>query len=385
MKTPTDGTRVFAYDAKRLFSNFTGLGNYSRTLLKNLAETYPQHEYHLFTPRVIKNEETAFFLEDTRFTVHTPKAPNPFWRSFTMSAEVNALKPSLFHGLSHEIPFGLDQSILSVVTFHDLIYALYPRQFGLWDRWMYRWKYRSSAQRADAIVAISRSTAEDLRRLYKLPVEKIHIVMQSARELFQADSVPIRKNLAVSLPEEPYFLYVGSIIPRKGLDRLVAAFARLSGEFRRPVVVVGNGSGAYMASIHEALNRLKLEKYFTFISFLTNEDLCEVYDRCLALVYPSMYEGFGIPVIEALFRSRPVITSNTSSLPEAAGPGAILTDPKDILQLRDAMIDIQETSTRSRLAEAGNAYVRREFSSENTARSMMQLYEQLLQNFQDQQ
>ena len=155
MNSPFGSKLVFAFDAKRLFSNFTGLGNYSRTLLKNLAEYYPQHEYHLFTPRIVKNEETVFFLEDSRFVVHTPRVSHPFWRGFTMSAEVNALKPTLFHGLSHEIPFGLDHHILSVVTFHDLIYELYPHQFGFWDRWMYRWKYRSSAQRADAIVSIS--------------------------------------------------------------------------------------------------------------------------------------------------------------------------------------------------------------------------------------
>ncbi len=385
MNSPFGSKLVFAFDAKRLFSNFTGLGNYSRTLLKNLAEYYPQHEYHLFTPRIVKNEETVFFLEDSRFVVHTPRVSHPFWRGFTMSAEVNALKPSLFHGLSHEIPFGLDHHILSVVTFHDLIYELYPHQFGFWDRWMYRWKYRSSAQRADAIVSISKSTAEDLKNRYRLPAEKIHIVQQSAREIFQETLEPARHRSWVSVPGEPYFLYVGSMIPRKGLDRLVAAFAQLPEESRRPVVVVGSGSGGYVTSVQQELDRLDLHKYFTFISFLTNEALCEVYDGCLALVYPSMYEGFGIPVIESLFRSRPVITSNTSSLPEAAGPGAILIDPMNVMAIRDAMIEIQNDQLYYRLAEAGNLYVRQEFSSENTARRLMHLYDQLLRNFPNQQ
>ncbi|MBC7886238.1 MAG: glycosyltransferase, partial [Saprospiraceae bacterium] len=167
---------IIAFDAKRLFNNFTGLGNYSRTLVKNLQTYFPEHEYHLFTPAISKNEETTYFLDKDKFVIHTASFNHPLWRSVGIAEEINKLNPDIFHGLSHEIPFGVSKNVTKVVTFHDLIYEKYPEQFGLWDRWMFKLKYRSSAQRADAIVAISDSTKHDLSSLYNIKEQKISVI-----------------------------------------------------------------------------------------------------------------------------------------------------------------------------------------------------------------
>ena len=369
---------VLAFDAKRLFNNFTGLGNYSRTIVRNLQTHFPDYEYHLFTPKITKNEETAYFLDPEKFVVHTPAFNNPLWRSTGMAADINKLKPNIFHGLSHEIPFGIHKSIKTVVTFHDLIYEKYPEQFGVLDRWMYKWKYRSSVKRADHVLAISNCTKEDLISIYDVKKEKIAVIYQSCNEVFQgSDEGTMVDGLLVGMSD--YYLYVGSLIERKGLLSIVFAYAKLPDEFRKPFVVIGKGDHKYRKKVDEMITYHGLEEYFYFVNGVSNEQLLDIYDQSFALVFPSIYEGFGIPVIESLFRHRPVITSLISSLPEAAGPGAILVNPYDPDEICLAMIEIHEESIYAKLSNDGFEYVSSQFSSENTAHQLMAYYHGILE------
>lgn len=375
-----DQKLIIAFDAKRLFNNFTGLGNYSRTLVRNLQTYFPEHEYHLFTPKITKNEETAYFLDNEKFVIHTPSFNSPLWRSVGMAADVNKLKPNIFHGLSHEIPFGIHKNIKTVLTFHDLIYEKYPEQFGLWDRWMYKWKYRSSVSRADHIIAISESTKEDLISMYEVEEDKISVIYQSCNEVFQIfDEEAKLDDTLVNLSD--YYLYVGSIIERKGLLSIVFAYAKLPDEYRKPFVVIGKGDKKYKQKVNDMIKYHGLESYFYFVNSISNERLLAVYDHSFALVFPSIYEGFGIPVIESLFRNKPVITSLISSLPEAAGPGAILVNPYDPDEICLAMMEINDKKKYDRLSRDGYAYVNDRFSSEGTATQLMDFYNQIIQDF----
>lgn len=364
---------IIAFDAKRLFNNFTGLGNYSRTLVRNLQTFFPEHEYHLFTPKITQNEETAYFLNNEKFIVHTPSFNSPMWRSVGMAADVNKLKPNIFHGLSHEIPFGIHKSIKTVVTFHDLIYEKYPEQFGFMDRWMYKWKYRSSVRRTDHIIAISESTKEDLTSMYDVDEDKIRVIYQSCNEVFQiGEDEKTLDGVLANLRD--YYLYVGSIIERKGLLSIVFAYAKLPDEYRKPFVVIGKGDKKYKQKVDDMIKYHGLASYFHFVNGISNEKLLAIYDRSFALVYPSIYEGFGIPVIESLFRSKPVITSLLSSLPEAAGPGALLINPFDPDEICLAMMELHDTKKYDRLSRDGYAYVNDRFSSESTATQLMDFY-----------
>jgi len=369
---------IIAFDAKRLFNNFTGLGNYSRTLVRNLQIYFPEHEYHLFTPKITKNEETAYFLDPDKFIVHTPSFNNPLWRSVGMAADINKLRPNIFHGLSHEIPFGIHKSIKTVLTFHDLIYEKYPEQFGLWDRWMYKWKYRSSAKRTDHIIAISESTKEDLISMYEVEENKISVIYQSCNDVFQiAEEEKKLDGILANLRD--YYLYVGSIIERKGLLSIVFAYAKLPDEYRKPFVVIGKGEKKYQQKVDDMIKYHGLASYFYFVNGISNERLLAIYDQSFALVFPSIYEGFGIPVIESLFRNKPVITSLISSLPEAAGPGAILVNPYDPDEICLAMIEINDSKKYDRLSRDGYAYVNDRFSSEGTATQLMDFYTLIIQ------
>ncbi len=365
---------IIAFDAKRLFNNFTGLGNYSRTFVRNLQKFYPENEYHLFTPKIKENEETAYFLNNQNFIIHTPKSVLPLWRTFGISKDINQLMPDIYHGLSHEIPYNLDKKIIKIVTFHDLIYEKFPSQFHWADLKIYRFKYLSSARRADHIIAISKSTKNDLKEMYNISKEKISVVYQSCSEAFQQPSSEAKMCPEAIKGLSPYYLYVGSIIERKGLLQTVIAFSKLPDQLKKPFVVVGKGSASYINKISEMIHYYKLHEYFYFINGIQNTALASIYENCFALVYPSIYEGFGIPIIECLYQARPVITSDTSSMPEAAGPGAILINPYSAEDIKNAMLRLNDNKLYDELKVKGREHVVFSFSSEVTTSKAMQLY-----------
>jgi len=373
----TNEVLKIGFDAKRLFNNNTGLGNYSRTLVRNLQHYFPQHEYHLFDARLPKNSNTEYFFDPEKFILHHPSKTAPLWRTWTQSGKINGLGLDIYHGLSHEIPFGISSKTLKMVSFHDLIYEKFPKQFGLWDRNLYKLKYRSAVKRADHVVAISNQTKLDLMEYYDIAAEKISVVYQSCHPIFAVEDI-LPNSLGKLNGIDDYFLYVGSIIERKGLLAIVLAYAKLDMVQRRPFVVVGGGEKIYNQKVLDMIKYYGLERDFIFLGNIDNEQLVQVYDGSYALVYPSIYEGFGIPVIESLFRGKPVITSDLSSLPEAAGGGALLVNPYDPDDIAAAMVTIQNESTYFSLADEGFAYVNEQFSAEATARNIMNLYNQLL-------
>ena len=358
------------FDAKRLFCNFTGLGNYARTLVKNLEKYYPEHEYHLFTTEVVSNKETEPFL-DKKFIIHTPPSGvnSAYWRMYGQSKLANSMGLDIYHGLSHEIPFGLTHSIFKVVTFHDLIWEIYPQQFGLLDRVGYKLKYKSSASRADLIISISKSTAKDLIRIYSVPDSKIDVLYQTCNQQFTLQ--------AALNQSRNYFLYVGSIIPRKGLYQIIEAYALLHDKDKKPFIVIGSGSKGYTVQCKNLIKEYHLEPYFEFIGNVSNDELVTYYDRAIALVLPSIYEGFGIPIIEAMARNCPVITSNVSSLPEASGPHNVQIDPNDISQLYQAMSGVSRNNSLFDTLKS-NQYFHEHFDGLKLSKQLMEIYQRNL-------
>ena len=362
------------FDAKRLFHNHTGLGNYSRTLVRDLQRLYPEHEYHLFTPKVSDHAEVAYFLDKKKFTIHTYSGKlGWYWRSRGMTKDINAAEIDIYHGLSHEIPLNSsDLSAKTVVTFHDLIYEYFPEQFGLWDRYIYKRKYRYAAQHANRVVAISESTKKDLNDLYQIDASKMSVVYQSCNPAFyNAPKSPST--------DEKYLLYVGSLIERKSFMLIVEAMATIPMDKRTTVKVVGKGSH-YANLVKARISELDLVDQFDFLDHIDNEALLSIYDNAIAMVYPSIYEGFGIPLIESLYRDTPVITTTASSLPEAAGPGAIYIEPNDKANLAKAMMDIvSDLDLRNKLSIEGKTYISERFKDTTAATGMMALYLEMME------
>lgn len=362
------------FDAKRLFLNNTGLGNYSRTLVKNLEILYPQHEYYLYTPKVVENDATGYFLQGNRFIIREgPGIFSSYWRSRGILKDLLKDGIDIYHGLSHEIPLNISSTgIQSCVTVHDLIYERYPRLYSFINRNLYHLKYRSSARRADTVIAISESTAHDIEAYWNINKDEIEILYQSAGADFFNEALKEGQ-------KRKYFLYVGSIIERKGLLDIIYAYNKCRKECdMAPFKVIGRGN-SYYKKCREKVEEFGLTSKFQFIGEVHNSELIDYYDEAIALIYPSVYEGFGIPIVEASLRKTPVICSNKSSMPEAGGPFAIYVNPGDTEALCDAMSYCLDNPDEVAFqVEKSYLYARNRFNASETAHSLLSIYRKLI-------
>lgn len=369
------------FDAKRLFNNFTGLGNYSRTLVANLAAYYPEHAYFLFTPKIKPKEETHFFRNDPLFSVQTPKSAfTPLWRMRGILKDLQRQEIQLYHGLSNELPLQIQKTeIKTVVTIHDLLFKQFPNQYTPIDRSIYNGKFHYACQHADHIVAISEATKRAIIHHYSVPPEKIKVIYQSCHERFMQvkSESTIRETMDRYRLPSNYLLYVGSIVKRKNLLGIIKAIELLRPSFQLPLVVVGSGKGRYRNKVKNYIAFKQLRKKIFFIH-PRSKDLPALYQGASIFLYPSFGEGFGIPILEALFSKTPVITSKVSSLPEAAGPGAHLVDPTKVEAISQGIEDIlSDEQYRTQMIEKGYLHAQR-FRGEPLTHQMMSLYKRLL-------
>ncbi len=368
------------FDAKRLFNNFTGLGNYSRTLLKNLAQYYPDNAYFLYTPKVVRNNETQFYLNSPLYSVQQPRHRfRNYWRSAGMKRDLMRHRIDLYHGLSHEVPLGIERTgIPSIVTIHDLIFKRFPDQYKPADRFIYDRKFRYACQHAQHIIAISEATKQDIITYFDTDPEKISVIYQSCDERFlqERSGKTIEQTLArYQIPNE-YLFYVGSLIERKNLLGIINAMAQLPKSLRIPLVIVGRGD-SYRQLVEERAQQLGIRDLLYFIR-PDFADLPPLYQQASAFLYPSLAEGFGIPVLEALCSKTPVITSNVSSLPEAAGPDACLVDPQQVDAIAAGIEQVlTDSDSRQQMIEHGFIHAQ-QFLGEPLTHQLHDLYQQFL-------
>lgn len=364
------------YDAKRLFNNNTGLGNYSRTLVRDIQRYYPDNEYVLFSPKLkVSNDTEEFFTNKYELV----RGKGLFWRTSGIKKEIKESEIDIYHGLSHELPIGIDKlSCKSVVTMHDLIYKFQPQDFSPIDRKIYDFKFKYACEHSDRIIAISESTKKDIVAHYGVQEAKVEVVYQTCADIFKQKldkSVRATVLEKYKLPEH-FLLYVGSIIERKQLLQIVKALKQLNGVVKLPLVVIGNGK-KYKQQVLDYIKSNNLEQSVLFPDYVQNEDLPYVYNAARIFIYPSVYEGFGIPVIESLFCKTPVITSNLSSLPEAAGVGALYVEPDKPESIAHAIVQLlTNVDLYKQLITDGFDHVQK-FNSEAISSQMNQLYRML--------
>ena len=311
------------FDAKRLFNNFTGLGNYSRNLLDGLPVQNPDFNFHLYTP-FIKQEDLLNSFHSKSFNIHLPSTSlKAFWRSFGITTDLIKDQIHLYHGLSNEIPFNFPKNkIKSVVTIHDLIFKIYPNTYPLLDRLIYNLKCKYACKQTDLILACSESSKKDICNYYETSPDKIKVLYQSCHPEFKIEKEATYKKSILKKYKIPsqFYLYVGSIEQRKNLLLLIDAYALLPNELKIPLVIVGKNA-AFKHELLKKAEKLQLLNQIVYIHDLKSvQDLSAVYQSAEIFIYPSRYEGFGIPILEAAFSKTAIITSNSSSLPEAGGP-----------------------------------------------------------------
>jgi glycosyltransferase involved in cell wall biosynthesis len=378
------------FDGKRAFQNKTGLGNYSRSLLTILSQYYPQHQYTLFAPK-----KTHLFNEKQFSNIYTITPASSvgrhfpsIWRNRLMVKDITAAKMDIYHGISNELPAGIEKiAVKKVVTVHDLIFERHPETYNFDERYVHRWKVKAACKAADAVIAISLQTKNDLIDLYNIPAEKIHVCYQCCNPVFQQTTSSEERNIIkqrYSLPEK-YFLFVSSIAPRKNLIAICKAMALLKDKLNIPLVVIGDGKKEkdevkHFMREHGIADRLILLNELPQSkeqSFITAADFPAIYQQALALIYPSIFEGFGLPILEALWSGTPVISSNTSSLPEVGSDAALYFKPNDETQLAAHMLSIAtDNDLHKSLSEKGLIQAQN-FTPQKSAASIMQVYENL--------
>ena len=366
------------FDGKRAANNLTGLGNYSRSLITHLASIFPQNQYFVYTPKVKDKPQIASFLQDKRIKIRKPQKAGLLWRTWGIKKQLLNDQIDLFHGLSHEIPIGLDQTpIASLVTIHDLIFLKFPKYFGIIDRLIYKMKSRYACRRADRIIAISECTKRDIVHFYGIASEKIDVVYQSCDDSFKvtpnADFNLTVKN-KFALPSK-YILNVGTIETRKNLATLIRALEFINPEYK--LVVVGKQTD-YINLVKKDIDRLQLTNRVIFLQNVPFSDLPSIYQMADVFVYPSLYEGFGIPIIEALYCEVPVVAATGSCLEEAGGPDSLYVPALDAMALSLAINRIiNDPNLQMEMKTRGRAYVKR-FDNEVVTNHIMNVYKRTL-------
>jgi glycosyltransferase involved in cell wall biosynthesis len=366
------------FDAKRVFHNTTGLGNYGRDLVRIINESFPENKFLLYNPKPKKinrfqfTEQTLEVLPKSKFW----KKFSSIWRQGPIVTQLKDDNIDVFHGLSGEIPRGLkDANIKSIVTIHDLIFIRFPELYSFFDRRIHYNKFLYAAKNADKIVAISEQTKNDIVDFLKIDEEKIEVIYQSCHDVFKASQSEVFKKEVLkkyNLPSK-FILNVGRIEKRKNALSIIKAIKNID----IPLVIVGNKK-TYFKEVETYIATNNLEHRIFFLEGLSLEELAALYKLSTIFIYPSLFEGFGIPIIEALYSKTPVITSKGSCFPEAGGPNSIYVNPENISEMESQInFLLNNPLEMERIAEKGHEFVQK-FNNESIASSYMKLYQETI-------
>ena len=355
-----------------------GIHQYSKALLAHLPREAPGFRYHAFVM-------DASYAPPPGVDLHRPRrwAPSPtrriLWEQTGIAWQVRRLGLHLLHGFAYALPLAV--RLPTVVTVHDLTFIHFPQAFPKSKQQYLSWITRRSCHRAQAVIADSQATARDLQALLGVPSGKIHVVYPGVDDRYRP--LPPAEVAAYARRKgwpERFILMVGTLEPRKNHLGLIEAYAAYRKMAREPLpLLIGGGKGWHFQTLFQRVQALGLADHVRFLGYVAWEDLPWLYNAATLFVYPSRYEGFGLPLAEAMRCGAPAITSNSSSLPEVAGDGALLVDPDDREALARALWRVleQEPEIRIHLRERGMKQAQR-FQWSRTAAQTASVYAHVL-------
>ena len=367
---------LVGFEASALHGRKSGVGYHTENMMASIMAASRENRYVLFSSRDVRNEDyfslgSALEYNDRHFPVRAA------WMQTVLPSALRQVRPDLCHFTNYLAP--VQCPCPSIVTIYDMTVFITPRFHTLKKFVLDRTLIPIVARRADAIVTVSNSARNDILRYLKVPRERVRVIPGAASSHFRPITDPARLDdvrRRYSL-DAPYFLYVGTIEPRKNLVRLARAFARLKKRGLPHKLLIVGQAGWQVGPVYAEVERLGLTKEMLFTGYVPLEDLPPLYTMAESLAFPSLYEGFGLPVIEAMACGTPVVTSRSSSLGEIAGDAALLIDPLSVDELEDALYRLhREPDLRDCLYQKGLARAAL-FTWETTARTTLDLYKQV--------
>lgn len=364
------------FDAKRAVSNYTGLGNYSRFIISNLMMFYPENSYKLFISKLSSgNIEETLSYDKSNYIVK--RSRKPFWRTFGIVKDIKAENIQLYHGLSNELPFRINQTgTKSIVTIHDLIFLKHPEFYPVVDRVIYNIKAKYACKIADKIIAVSECTKRDIINYYQIDPEKIEVIYQGCFSIFKEridDSKKKEIRKKYNLPAK-FLLSVGSIEERKNILLIVKALKNIPDIH---FVVIGK-QRKYAKKVLAYASQHRLSDRVHILSNVSLAELPAIFQSSEIFIYPSLYEGFGIPIIEALNSEIPVIGAKGSCLEEAGGFHSIYVDPYNDIELAEQVNRLLTDNTlREVMIKEGLEHVKH-FSDDKCTEALFNIYEELI-------
>ncbi len=351
----------------------TGTEYYSAILLKKLAELDRKNRYRIYV------QKKGWVLEENwpaNFEVKIIESPF-LWTQLRLSLELSKTKPEVLFVPAHAVPFRHPKK--TIVTIHDLAYEFYPSSYKTLARAYLKLSTRWSAKWASDIIVPSRATKKDLVNLYKVASKKIHVIPHGYnRELFKKIDNPheiglIKKKYGLN-ENEDYLFFVGRLDERKNIVGMIKAFYKVKSQtnFDYKLVLAGKAGVGY-EKMQKEIKDLLIENDVKFLGYVPEQDLPYLMSGATIFLFPSLYEGFGFPILEAMACGVPVITSKTSSCPEVAGEGAILVNPDNIEEIADSITCIlTDARLRVRLTQQGFRQIEK-FSWDKTAKETLQI------------
>lgn len=363
------------------YGKLDGIGWFTYETLTRITRNHPEHNFILVFDR--KPSKILSFPDNTQMVVLYPQSRHPFL--WLLRFEI--LMPLLLRRYKADVFLSPDgwmttfTSVPCVQVIHDLNFVHIPADIPFWTRLYYNFFFPRHARKAKRIATVSEYSRQDIIKTYRIPEAKIDVMHNGCNERYK----PVVPSMYHSIRRKyssgrPYFIFVGALIPRKNIARIFLAFNmfKKTDEQNTQLLIVGDKKW-WTPQINEAWNKIECRNDIIFLGRRGVDELNQLYGGSLALVFPALFEGFGIPILEAFHSETAVITSNVSSMPEVAGDASLLVNPLDVDEITDAMQQISTSpELRKRLIERGRER-RRLFSWDITAQKLWQSVESVLE------
>ena len=349
-----------------------GIGWFTYETIRRLVEWHPEHKFLFFFDRPF--DKKFIFADNVKPVVLFPPARHPFlfyiWFEFAVSKALKKYKADVF--ISTDGFLSLSTKVPTLLVIHDLAHVHFPNQVKFWEQQYYQHFMPKFAQKAARIATVSEYSKQDIHQQYQIPLEKIDVVYNGVRKDFKPlDSLTKTAIKAKYSHGQDYFFYIGAVHPRKNIHRLITAFDQFKQATNAPIKLLIAGRFAWQTGVvKDAYDQANFKEDIEFLNYVADEEVPLLMGSALGFVYVSLFEGFGIPLVEAMSCEVPIITANVSSMPEVVGEAGLKVNPNSVEAIKNGMMELYENEAkRNNLIESGKIQ-KNKFSWEKSAQKL---------------